>query len=344
MKHLRWRGMAAAVLVALLAPFAPQAIAQDNQISVLAQQIQRLRDDLSLLQRDYYQGRGGTPPAPAAAFGPQVGDNALQQAAQFEVRLSSLEEELRNLVGTLERVDRGVTETRSRLDRLVGDVDFRLSALEGQMRGQQTTLVPPPAPVPQTALPPQATAAPVAAAPGATAPGAAVAPGGARAAGTQLLGVLPADAQGQPQVAAAPPTANPPAGALPNGTPKVQYDFAYGLLQQFRIPEAERAFTEFLAKHPNDELSHNARYWLGETYYARGQYQQAAETFLDAYQKAPQGPKAADNMLKLGMSLGRLDRKQEACATLGGIVQLFPTATATLRDQATAERRRIACG
>ena len=65
------------------------------------------------------------------------------------------------------------------------------------------------------------------------------------------------------------------------------------------------------------------------------QYQQAAETFLDAYQKAPQGPKAADNMLKLGMSLGRLDRKQEACATLAGIPQLFPTAAATLRDQVT---------
>ena len=49
-------------------------------------------------------------------------------------------------------------------------------------------------------------------------------------------------------------------------------------------------------------------------------------------------------MLKLGMSLGRLDRKQEACATLAGLPQLFPTATAAVRDQATAERRRIACG
>jgi tol-pal system protein YbgF len=169
-----------------------------------------------------------------------------------------------------------------------------------------------------------------------------VAPGGGRPAGTQLLGVMPADAQGQPVATAAPQPAAA-AGALPAGTPKVQYDFAYGLLQQFRIPEAERAFVEFLAKHPNDELSHNARYWLGETYYARSQYQQAAETFLDAYQKAPQGPKAADNMLKLGMSLGRLERKQEACATLAGIPQLFPTAAATLRDQASAERKRLAC-
>lgn len=340
MTHLRSRAAAVAVVLALLAPLAPQAFAQDNQISVLAQQIQRLRDDLSLLQRDYYQGRGGTPPPPAVALAPQVGDNALQQAAQFEVRLSSLEEELRNLVGMIERIDRGVAESRSRLDRLVGDVDFRLSALENQMRGgQQTAVTPPLAPLAPTPVPPQA-AAPVPA----TAPPTTTATVGARAPGTQLLGVLPADAQGQPQVAAVPPPAAAPAGALPNGTPKVQYDFAYGLLQQFRIPEAERAFTEFLARHPNDELSHNARYWLGETYYARGQYQQAAETFIDAYQKAPQGPKAADNMLKLGMSLGRLDRKQEACATLAGLPQLFPTASAALRDQATAERRRIACG
>ncbi len=340
MTHLRLRAAAVAVLLTILPPLAAPAFAQDNQISVLAQQIQRLRDDLSILQRDYYQGRGGTPPAPAAARAPTVGDNALQQAAQFEVRLSSLEEELRNLVGTLERIDRGVTESRSRLDRLVGDVDFRLNALESQMRtGQQTAVTPPLAPLAATPVPQQAAAAPAPAP--ATAPPTTV---GARPAGTQLLGVMPADAQGQPQVAAAPPPAATPATALPNGTPKVQYDFAYGLLQQFRIPEAERAFTEFLTRHPSDELSHNARYWLGETYYARGQYQQAAETFLDAYQKAPQGPKAADNMLKLGMSLGRLDRKQEACATLAGLPQLFPTATAAVRDQATAERRRIACG
>ncbi|MBM4438674.1 MAG: tol-pal system protein YbgF, partial [Actinobacteria bacterium] len=134
-----------------------------------------------------------------------------------------------------------------------------------------------------------------------------------------------------------------PAGILPRGTAKQQYDFAYGLLQQFRIPEAERAFTEFLTANANDELAHNARYWLGETYYFRAQYQQAAVAFFDGYQKAPTGPKAADNLLKLGISLGRMDQKQEACATLAELGTRFPNANQDIRNQAAAERRRLAC-
>ena len=345
--------LALALLVAL--PIGG-ALAQDNQINTLVQQIQRLRDDLTLLQRDYYQGRQTTPP-PAATLNanPQVGT---QFVNQFETRLAGFEDELRSLVGTIERIDRGITDSRARLDKLVGDVDFRLNAIERQLSTQTTAVAPPAAAtVPPPAAPTVAAATPRPATAPPTQPAAQqpqtpveVAPGRPNpAAGAQVLGVLTPEQARTPLPTPAAP--QPPAQAaaaqaatiLPRGTPKEQYDFAYGLLQQFRIPEAERAFTEFLAQHAANDLSHNARYWLGETYYSRAQYQQAAVAFFDGYQKAPSGPKAADNLLKLGMSLGRMDQKQEACATLAELTTRFPNATQDIRNQATSERRRLAC-
>src|SRR3546814_19535879 len=50
-------------------------------------------------------------------------------------------------------------------------------------------------------------------------------------------------------------------------------------------------------------------YWLGETYYVRQRYQDAAVAFLEGYQKYPKSPKAADNLLKLGMALGPVGQK-----------------------------------
>jgi tol-pal system protein YbgF len=361
---LRAAALASALFAVL--PAAP-AVAQDNQINTLVQQIQRLRDDLTLLQRDYYQGRTATPP-PAATLNtnanPQLGT---QFVNQFETRLAGFEDELRSLVGTIERIERGVTDSRARLDKLVGDVDFRLNAIERQLTTQTTAVVPPPANTPAATPPaPAPTVAavtpPRAATPAQPTPPAPqtpveVAPGRPNpAAGAQVLGVLtpeqartplPAPTQTAPQAAVQPgpqvAPAQPGGTILPRGSAKEQYDFAYGLLQQFRIPDAERAFTEFLAAHANDELSHNARYWLGETYYARAQYQQAAVTFLDAYERANTGPKAPDNLLKLGMSLARLEQKPAACAALAELNTRFPQASADIRNQATAERRRVGC-
>jgi tol-pal system protein YbgF len=354
------RASALAVLLLTAVPLAP-ARAQDNQINTLVQQIQRLRDDLTLLQRDYYQGRQPTTPPPAAALN-QAPINT-EFLNQFERRLAGFEDELRNMVGTIERIERSVGESRARLDKLVGDVDFRLNTIERQL-ATQTAAGATAAAAPAAATPAPATPTPAAAVAAATPPRPAAQPTQPQpqtpvevqqgrpnpAAGAQVLGVLtpeqaraaaqaPVVAAAQPQVAAAPPAAT----ILPRGTAKEQYDFAYGLLQQFRIPDAERAFTEFLGQHANDDLAHNARYWLGETYYVRAQYQQAAVTFFDGYQKAPSGPKAPDNLLKLGMSLGRMYQKQEACASLAELTTRFPNASTDIRNQTAAERRRLAC-
>jgi tol-pal system protein YbgF len=91
-------------------------------------------------------------------------------------------------------------------------------------------------------------------------------------------------------------------------------------------------------------LADNARYWLGETYYARGEYARSAEIFLDGYEKNKQSPKAPDTLLKLGLSLSGLGKKKEACASFRELGRAFPNAPEPVKDRAAQESKRIACG
>jgi TolA-binding protein len=71
--------------------------------------------------------------------------------------------------------------------------------------------------------------------------------------------------------------------------------------------------------------------------------QEAALTFFQGYQENPTGTKAADNLLKLGMSLARMDKITEACATFGELANQFPDATQSIKDQTAGERTRLSC-
>ncbi|MEE9480207.1 MAG: tetratricopeptide repeat protein, partial [Kiloniellales bacterium] len=87
----------------------------------------------------------------------------------------------------------------------------------------------------------------------------------------------------------------------------------------------------------------NAKYWLGETHYVRGQYHDAAITFAEGYQQYPTSKKAPDNLLKLGKSLAALGETTDACGTYSELTRRFPNASATILQQADQERRRLAC-
>ena len=52
------------------------------------------------------------------------------------------------------------------------------------------------------------------------------------------------------------------------------YHDAFKLLQDGDYAGAERAFKSFVQRNPQHPLAGNAQYWLGETYYARRDYQQ----------------------------------------------------------------------
>lgn len=130
---------------------------------------------------------------------------------------------------------------------------------------------------------------------------------------------------------------------LPPGTPKQRYDYAFSLLQKRDFDTAERAFRAFIEQHPQDTYVGNAYYWLGETLYVRKQHAAAAQIFSDGYTRFPNGPKAPDNLLKLGKSLVAVGETAAACKTFSVLLEKFPNANTRILENAKGEFGRASC-
>jgi tol-pal system protein YbgF len=130
---------------------------------------------------------------------------------------------------------------------------------------------------------------------------------------------------------------------LPAGSASEQYNYAFSFIKQADYPAAEEAFKAFVQQHPDDALASNAQYWLGETYFVRHKYAEAASAFADGYKRYPKGAKAADDLLKLGMSLARANQKQSACVALAQLDRDFQNPGSAIRDQAAKEKKQLGC-
>ncbi len=140
------------------------------------------------------------------------------------------------------------------------------------------------------------------------------------------------------------PTLQVPSGApAPDPATRAVYEAAYDQLLQRDFKGAEAGFRDFLATYPEDPLAANAQYWLGETYYVRGKYREAADSFLAGYRKYRNSDKGPASLLKLAMSLGQLGQKDAACATFGELSQKFPNAPQHLKQRAASESSRTGC-
>lgn len=122
-----------------------------------------------------------------------------------------------------------------------------------------------------------------------------------------------------------------------------QYEKAMEYMRLGKTADAEKSFKDFIANNKSSDLIGNAYYWLGETFYTRENYQQAAVNFLKGYQDQTSGNKAPDNLLKLGMSLKNLKKEKEACATFDKLKKEYPNADKDLMQKATAERKAAKC-
>jgi tol-pal system protein YbgF len=314
--------LGAALIGALQLLSVGTAGAQDRDLRPLLDRLDRMERDMNQLQRQVYRG-GSTSGAPVPVA-PADGGTAVN----LELRLDQLETQMRTLTGSLEEVNYSIDQLKRRLDKLVGDVDQRLTQLEhpgtpaGAAAGGVAAATPSPGAGANPAAPPSQAGMLVA--PPAAAPN----PGGQTAAA-------------RPAAAAAATSAGP--GTLPSGSAQDQYNYAFGLLRQADYPGAEEALRSFVQRYPNDPLAGNAEYWLGETYYVRKDYNNAAATFAEGYRKYPQSGKAADNLLKLGMSLGNVGQKKEACLTFSQLAHDFPKASGNITERVNQEKQRLGC-
>lgn len=270
-----------------------------------ASRLDRLERDIQTLSRTVYKGeKPPVGPLPGSGMAPIQND-------QMDDRLNRLEQDLRDLTGKVEEQGFVLNQLRTQLE---------------QQRAAAVAPVPQPAPIAVTPPPAQPVAPPaplVMDDPNAPAP--------ATAPSVEPLGQVTTTADGA--------VATIPAGDDPTAT----YEAAVTLLKQRDYPAAEKALTDFIKQNPKHNLAQNARYWLGEGYFAQSKYELAARTFAEGYQLAPKGPKAADNLLKMGLSLAAMNNTADACVALGQIAKDFPKGQGPTTTRAAAEMKRLKC-
>jgi tol-pal system protein YbgF len=295
-------------------------------------------------------------------------DNSV--AANQEVRIQQLEGQIRSLNGQLEQMNFRLQQMTDRLDKLVADVDFRLRQVEGggapATPGEQgaadtrnqTAAAPPEQPPPAESNSGamnqnQAAAGAMSGGTGqprtlgtmsqgqydaqkqqlkqnADAGAAASAAGRAGNAGAATAGNEQSAATSQPY-------------ALPGANADEQYQYAFDLMRQTKYADAEKALGTFVDEYPDHPLAGNASYWLGETYYVRKDYNNAALTFAQTFQKYPQSAKAPDSLLKLGMSLAALGETADACKALHELSVRYPKAADATKQRAAKEQAKNGC-
>lgn len=106
---------------------------------------------------------------------------------------------------------------------------------------------------------------------------------------------------------------------------------------------AQEDFTGFIADFPDDGLIDEAWFWLGETYYVRGDYASAADAYITSLREERNGPVAPDALVRLASSLGALGRNEEACQTLARFSREFPSAGPNATARAEREALRAGC-
>lgn len=106
-----------------------------------------------------------------------------------------------------------------------------------------------------------------------------------------------------------------------------EYDIAFAHLRAGRFLESARAFESFIQKYPDNELTDNAYYWLGESYYVKRQYPQALAAFQTLTDKFPASAKAADSLLKIGYSYYEMDDLVKAEENLQKVIDSYPNSS-----------------
>ncbi len=108
---------------------------------------------------------------------------------------------------------------------------------------------------------------------------------------------------------------------------KRSYDEAFSALKDGRYAESARRFQAFIDQFPNADLTGNAYYWLGESYYVTQNYRVALDTFNVLLSQFPQNQKAPDALLKTGYCQYELKQWDAAEGTLNKVVSAYPNTT-----------------
>ncbi|MBR5482776.1 MAG: tol-pal system protein YbgF [Alphaproteobacteria bacterium] len=230
--------------------------------------------------------------------------NEGSEEADLGVQVGRMDEQVRSMTGRIDELDYKIKQLSEKIDMINRDIDVRISLMEGKTPTVSSDV--------QVEDNSPKFAAPVA----------------NNAPQSIVGGSISKEDNLQP---------------VKGSTAPEIYQSGLEALKATEYEKAEKAFNKILTKFADDKLAGNAQYWLGETYYARKEFDKAAIAFAKGYQGYKNSAKAADSLLKLGMAMQGLNKNKEACAAFTSLPKEFPKAEKTLKEKAKSEAKKLKC-
>ena len=253
---------------------ANSAFAQAD-VSYLQEQLNQLRDDMTVVQRQLYRDKNNT-------TAPQ------ESVSNVQMRLGEYDQLIRDMNGKVENIEYRLNTLEKKMDVIEKDMDLRFS----QMSKKVGTASPAPIARPQ--------------------------------ANNNAKAISAAELKTDVE-------------------PKTLYEQALSDLKENKLDDAELKFSQFLNTYPKDSLAENAQYWLGEVYYKKQDFAKSAVAFKEGYSRYPEGTKGPDCLLKLGLSMKALGKKEEACTAFVNLPTIFGRVNPEIASRAKDEAKKLSC-
>jgi TolA-binding protein len=363
-----------AILTAAAMPMTGHAQMDSREAIALQNQLYQLRQDLQLLRSDVARGNTG-------GGGGSGGGPAGDIAAQLLSRVQAMEEQLRQLRGRIDETQNMVNRQNADLSKRIDDLTFQFNLQQGKggtpMASAQLPVPPQvrevaPRPAPDPARPPDLARqdpgpklivpAPMPSIiPPPPAPPQSFtfnqAPGPMREAqppppriDPPKPVIRPADVAPKP----APPLADADesaptelaAAAIPPGgkrTPELALQEGHAALARRDYTLAERSAREVMANRTSPR-AYDGQFLLAQALTGEKQFAQAAIAYDDTYNRSHKGRHAQDALLGLAGALTAINEKKAACDTLGRLRTEFPQVRADLQDTITRTNDHAGCG
>src|SRR5207248_1673049 len=137
------------------------------------------------------------------------------------------------------------------------------------------------------------------------------------------------------QSPAAPPPTNTQGGSGPGPTssgPPPSGEMLYQNANRDRLGGkndlAVQEFNDYLKYYPEASLAPAAQFWIGNIYFAQGNYEDAVKAFDAVLERFPANNKTPDAMLWKGKALVKLDRRNAGAKEFRDLVQRYPSSAA----------------
>jgi tol-pal system protein YbgF len=114
------------------------------------------------------------------------------------------------------------------------------------------------------------------------------------------------------------------------------YDLASEDMKKENYPLAASEFSQLLENFPRSDLADDACYWLGECYYAQGDFTRAIEAFQRVIADYSASEKVPAAMLKLGYAFLEMNERTNGVQRLRTLMKDYPNS-----EEAAQARKRL---